>query len=488
MKKSLFTLMCLFAMIMAANLSAKAQEITINLMPGWTWISYTKAEVMDLATAFGDFTPVEGDMVKSQFGFSFYENGRWAGNLTHFTPGLGYKYYSNRTELVSFVFGSTSSHLIVTTAEPLLITTDSAMSGGEVTTNDGTYILMKGLCWAAHENPTTNNDFCQEAGSGVGSFTISMTGLNIGTTYYVRAYAVTPYGTVYGNQKNFTTENGTIGGNAPIGAINGKFTINENGDQVYFSQGNLQYIGSASTPYWKFADNQWDVFGDTTGQNSSDLNVDRDLFGWGTSGWHDSNDLYNVNYLPWFTSTNNMNSSYNEYGYGPSTNMSSPNLTGSSANYDWGVYNPISNGGNQPNKWRTLTQSEWNYVFNNRRTSSGFRYVMANVNNIYGIILLPDEWNVSYYNLINPNSSVGENTITSLQWSTLEQHGAVFLPSAGFRIGTLVNGMGSVGYYWSASYCDSSEAYSVRIPFINLQFEDKRYMGDSVRLVAPVEN
>ena len=65
--------------------------------------------------------------------------------------------------------------------------------------------------------------------------------------------------------------------NAPTGAINGKFTINEDGDQVYFSQGNLQYIGSASTPYWKFAENQWDCLGTTTGQNSSNQNADRDL-------------------------------------------------------------------------------------------------------------------------------------------------------------------------------------------------------------------
>ena len=45
---------------------------------------------------------------------------------------------------------------------------------------------------------------------------------------------------------------------APEGAINGLFTINEAGDQVYFSKGNLQYIGSADTPYWRFAENQWD--------------------------------------------------------------------------------------------------------------------------------------------------------------------------------------------------------------------------------------
>ena len=56
------------------------------------------------------------------------------------------------------------------------------MGGGEVTVNDGTYILMKGLCWATHENPTTSDDFYQEAGSGEGSITLSMTNLNISTT------------------------------------------------------------------------------------------------------------------------------------------------------------------------------------------------------------------------------------------------------------------------------------------------------------------
>ena len=33
------------------------------------------------------------------------------------------------------------------------------------------------------------------------------------------------------------------------GALSGKFTINADGDQVVFSQGNLQYVGA-----WQFAD------------------------------------------------------------------------------------------------------------------------------------------------------------------------------------------------------------------------------------------
>lgn len=45
------------------------------------------------------------------------------------------------------------------------------------------------------------------------------------------------------------------------GIIDRLFTINHNGDQVYFSQGNLQY--QASTNTWRFAENQWDFVGDS---------------------------------------------------------------------------------------------------------------------------------------------------------------------------------------------------------------------------------
>jgi hypothetical protein len=209
MKRLFMLLMSVLAMT-AASLSAKAQEITIYLMPGWNWISYTNAVSMDIDEALGDFVPMEGDIVKSKYAQATCRSGSWRGTLHQFTPGLGYHYYSNRGEPVSFVFANPNlqPQVTVTTSEPLLITAVSAMGGGEVTTNDGTYIITKGLCWATHENPTTNDDFYQEAESGVGTFSISMTELNIATTYYVRAYAVTPNGTVYGNEKVFTTRDG----------------------------------------------------------------------------------------------------------------------------------------------------------------------------------------------------------------------------------------------------------------------------------------
>ena len=265
----------------------------------------------------------------------------------------------------------------------------------------------------------------------------------------------------------------------PTGAINGLFSMSDS-TQVYFSQGNLQYIGSADVPYWKFADNQWDYFGTTTGQNSNAENVDRDLFGWGTSGY----DHGAVCYQPWSTnSNNNQYYVYGAYNY---------NLYDQTGQADWG-YNAISNGGNTENSgWRTLTAEEWVYVFNTRSTTSGIRYAKATVNGVGGVILLPDDWNESTYSLSNTNistASFSSNTISATQWMTLENSGAVFMPAAGYRSGTSVSYEGSYGYYWSATYRSSYYAYFLDFKDSGLTpgYHYYRRVGRSVRLVRAAE-
>ena len=69
------------------------------------------------------------------------------------------------------------------------------------------------------------------------------------------------------------------------GALRGEFSVSAT-QTVRFSQGNLQYIGSAATPYWKFAESQWDYLGTSNGHKGTDVNVDRDLFRWGASGYN----------------------------------------------------------------------------------------------------------------------------------------------------------------------------------------------------------
>ena len=259
---------------------------------------------------------------------------------------------------------------------------------------------------------------------------------------------------------------------APTGAINGKFSINSDGDLVYFSQGNLQYIGSAATPYWKFADYQWEFFGNN-GQGSASQAVDRDLFGWGTSGY----DHGAYCYQPWSVYLDNLH----YYAYGDYTK----DLFDEDGSADWG-YNPITNGGNQENQWRTLAQPEWYYVINSRNTSSGIRFVKAELNGQKGLVLFPDDWKQSYYpslaNVNSINASYDSNVFTAFTWIALEANGAVFLPAVGERANTTIY-TDYIGRYWTAS---RSNYYAIRMAFSNssTSFNSSyRGYGSSVRLV-----
>ena len=284
-------------------------------------------------------------------------------------------------------------------------------------------------------------------------------------------------------------------GEVPSGAIGGLFSVSDN-QQVYFSQGNLQF--NASTNTWRFAENQWDYVGTQTpdsngnvgggtvdGGNNSNISQTYagwiDLFGWGTSGYNHGA----VCYQPW--STNTSDSDYYAYG---NINFNLYDQTGQA---EWG-YNPIINGGNTTNQWRTLTTQEWQYVFDTRSTISGIRFALATVNNVKGVIVLPDDWSTSTYSLNNTNSYgnssiyYGSNILTALQWSTLEQVGAIFLPLAGNRIGTSVNGVGYGGGYWTASFYDRDRAYYLYFgSMIGTNYTSDRYYGLSVRLVRNAE-
>jgi len=257
---------------------------------------------------------------------------------------------------------------------------------------------------------------------------------------------------------------------SPVGTINGLFTINVDGDQVYFSQGNLQY--QASSDIWRFAENQWNYIGEDNNNISPTYNGWIDLFGWGTSGNNHGANCYQ----PWSTSLTN--SDYYAYGY------YFYNLNDQNDKADWG-YNPISNGNNTNNQWRTLTQPEWDYVFNSRSTTLGIRYAKANVNGINGVILLPDDWN-STYSLNNTNSNsanFSSNTMSASLWATLESAGAVFLPAAGYRSGISMYVVGSCGCYWSASRNASDSAYFLEISQYLYVNSGSRCYGSSVRLV-----
>jgi len=267
--------------------------------------------------------------------------------------------------------------------------------------------------------------------------------------------------------------------NAPEGAINGLFTTDAEGGKVYFSQGNLQY--QASTDTWRFAENQYDFVGQANMYISETNEGWIDLFGWATSGHAHGG----ICYQPW--STGMVGTQYQAYG------SATANLEDQTGEADWGC-NPISNGGNEANLWRTLTKDEWVYVFNTRYTASGIRYAKATVNDVKGVILLPNSWDASIYTLNGANTfttTYGANVISESDWSTLEAAGVVFLPAAGQREGqsptaySQTNSTNGKGRYWSSTCHDPDDAYFVSIidASLNPKSLQSRHVGHSVRLV-----
>lgn len=229
------------------------------------------------------------------------------------------------------------------------------------------------------------------------------------------------------------------------GELSGAFSVAA-GRQVHFSRGNLQY--QASTDTWRFAENQYDTIG-APNANISPIN----------DGW--------IDFFGWGTGNNPTNSSTDYHDY--------------STFVDWGV-NAISNGGNEANQWRTLTNDEWGYLFYDRPNASG-KYGKATVAGVNGIIILPDDYNGNEIN--TSRSAWDNNTFSAEDWAAYEADGAVFLPAAGYREGADVSGVGSVGNYWSSTPSSEPSAYNLLLDSngINPQDAYYRYRGRSVRLV-----
>jgi len=87
---------------------------------------------------------------------------------------------------------------------PPIVQVQLMTGGGNVTSSGGAAVTARGIAYGTSQNPTIAGSTVA-AGSGTGSFTANMTGLQPGTTYYVRAYATNSAGTAYGAQVSFTT-------------------------------------------------------------------------------------------------------------------------------------------------------------------------------------------------------------------------------------------------------------------------------------------
>ena len=236
------------------------------------------------ATNQSGFSALPGGFRSGSYG---YFNFMW--NSAHFWSSPEYdsygawnRYLSNLDPDVSRYVGSKQYGFSVrcvmgeglgvpelTTASVTNITKTTAECGGSITSDGGAAVTARGVCWSTDDPPTVADSKTTD-GSGTGSFTSSITGLDAGTDYYVRAYATNSVETDYGSSVSFTTNqddpnevrdiDGNVYQTVQIGnqwwmAENLKVTRYRNGDSISHVTNNAEWAALTTGAYCEYENN-----------------------------------------------------------------------------------------------------------------------------------------------------------------------------------------------------------------------------------------
>ena len=182
--------------------------------------------------------------------------GGFFSNLQALTPDTTYFVRAYATNSMGTVYGEQVSFITtegaaviqglpsVTTAAVSNIAATSATCGGEVTSDSGSVVIAKGVCWNTTGSPTISDNHTVDGG-GTGLFLSNLQALNPGT-YFVRAYATNSSGTAYGEEVTFMMAF-TCGSNLIDGS--NSYTTNAYGSQCWMTQ-NLRKANGSDIYSW----------------------------------------------------------------------------------------------------------------------------------------------------------------------------------------------------------------------------------------------
>jgi uncharacterized protein (TIGR02145 family) len=143
--------------------------------------------------------------------------GSFVSTLSGLLPNTKYFVRSYAINMAGITYGNEISFSsnpisvpVLTTATITSITQTTAISGGNITSDNGASVTSRGVCWGTAPNPTTVLSTKTTDGTGTGAFESSINGLTTNTTYYVRAYATNSAGTGYGSDISFITSSTQI--------------------------------------------------------------------------------------------------------------------------------------------------------------------------------------------------------------------------------------------------------------------------------------
>lgn len=191
------------------------------------------------------------------------------------------------------IFTTLAIRPTVTTSIVLNITAISAVCGGNITNNGGGTITDSGIYWGTNANPSTFGNKTSNV-TGAVPYTISLTGLISGSTYYVCAYATNSAGNSYGSILTFKPQQ--QGSSATLADIDGNIyhtvaigsqiwmvenlqtTKYQNGDSIPYVTNNLQWFNLLTGAYCKYGNATYGLL-----YNWYAMNDSRNLC---PTGWH----------------------------------------------------------------------------------------------------------------------------------------------------------------------------------------------------------
>jgi uncharacterized protein (TIGR02145 family) len=171
-------------------------------------------------------------------------NESFVSSLTGLTANTTYYVRAYAVNEIGIGYGNqisftTKPGLPVLTSSMVIQITDFSALGGGCVLNDGGYeITNRGVCWSTSPDPNLDDLFTMD-GTGRGSYISRFSDLRANTTYFARAYATNHQGTIYGQNFEFRTAEGSF---SYHDRVYGYVTI---GNQIWMSE-NLAYLPEVS--------------------------------------------------------------------------------------------------------------------------------------------------------------------------------------------------------------------------------------------------